>query len=104
MITKGTKLPTTGKPATWSEIDIGYNDHYLTDINEMIRITIRDLLPKIDLLAELNSSKTLKYYLEVVPEIVSDCEEIKPMLSLDSDIIAFLYQTGTEYDLDYYVY
>ncbi|MBQ8397215.1 MAG: hypothetical protein IJX53_03325 [Clostridia bacterium] len=104
IIAEGIMLPIAKKPAACSEIDIGYNDHYLQNINEMIRITIRDLLPIVDLLIDLKSIHALEYCLEVVPEIASESDDIKPNLSLEPDIIAFLHQTGTIYDLDYYVY
>lgn len=86
------------------EITIGFNDKYDIDVNEMIRETIKALLPKKETLAEIYKKYSVDFYLVIVPEIYSDSDEPNQILSLDRDIIEFLYLTQTEIDLDYYVY
>ena len=80
---------------------IGFNEKYEVDINDMIRKTIKPLLGKEDELDMLRRKYNLKYYLVLVPTIKVD--GVHPILSLAPDIIEFLYLTGTEEDLDYYI-
>ena len=80
---------------------IGFNEKYEVDINDMIRKTIKPLLGKEDELDMLRRKYNLKYYLALVPTIKVD--GVHPILSLAPDIIEFLYLTGTEEDLDYYI-
>ena len=86
------------------EITIGFNDEYDVNINVMIRKTIKDLTSKIEILSNLKKELNLEYYLVLVPEIYSDNDEPNQILSLERDIIEFLYLTKTEQDLDYYIY
>ena len=86
------------------EIKIGFNENYNVDINEMIRATLKGLINKTDVLKTLKKELSIDYALVLVPEIYSDSEEPNPILSLDRDIIEFLYLTETDIDLDYYVY
>ncbi len=81
---------------------IGYNTDYDVNINKMIKRTITPLVKSLDLLCELRDSMKLKLSLIVVPRIYTS--QIKPILSLDEDIISFLFFTQASYDLDYYVY
>ena len=85
-------------------IRIGYNENYRTDINEMIRETLAPVIDKTEILSALAKELSLEYYLALVPEIASDSDEPNQMLSIDEDIIEFLYLTKTKLDLDYYVY
>ena len=80
---------------------IGFNEKYEVDINDMIRKTIKPLLGKEDELDMLRRKYNLKYYLALVPTIKVD--GVHPILSLAPDIVEFLYLTGTEEDLDYYI-
>lgn len=93
-----------GIPAPADMAEIGYNDRYRVDVNEMIRKTLAELADKTALLDELRRRHALSYYLEIVPEIASGSDEPCPILSLDPDIVEFLYRTGAQHDLDYYVY
>lgn len=86
------------------EITIGFNDEYDVNINVMLRKTLNDLTSKRELLLNLKKELNLEYYLVLVPEIYSDSDEPNQILSLESDIIEFLYLTKTEQDLDYYIY
>lgn len=101
---KGDPYGPFDKPSEISRLQIGYNDDYRVDTNEMIRESIRELLPFASGLAALKDELELEYYLAVVPEIYRDSPEPTPILSLDGDIIEFLRLTNTKHDLDYYIY
>lgn len=53
-------------------------------------------------LNDLKNKYNLDYYLVIKPEIYIN--DIKQCLSLDDNIIEFLYLTKTHLDLDYYLY
>lgn len=101
---KGEEYKISKRKREFDEIKIGFNDKYNVDINEMIRETLKDVINKTDVLKMLKKEFNLDYALVLVPEIYSDSEEPNPLLSLDRDIIEFLYLTETDIDLDYYVY
>ena len=88
----------------YDEITIGFNNEYNVNINEMLRKTLSSLMSKIDILTKIKKEYELDYYLVIVPEIYSGSDEPSPILSLEKDIVEFLYLTGTEEDLDYYIY
>ena len=83
-------------------MEIGRNEVYDVDINKMVRISLKDLLGKEDILLMLKNKYNLEYYLERVPCIYPD--SIHPILSLDADILEFLYKSKTIDDLDYYIF
>jgi len=85
-------------------IEIGLNKNYDVDINNMIRKTIFDLLGKEEEIKKYLKENKIEAFLEIVPEIASKSNESKPILSLDEDIIEFLYKSGIRMDLDYYIY
>jgi hypothetical protein len=101
---KGEEYKISKRKREFDEIKIGFHDNYNVDINEMIRATLKGLINKTDVLKTLKKELSLDYALVLVPEIYSDSEEPKQILSLDRDIIEFLYLTETDIDLDYYVY
>ena len=68
----------------------------------MIRETLKDLIGEEDILLELKNKYNLEYYLERVPLLLNDDNYIK--LSLDMDIIEFMYKTKTIDDLDYHLH
>lgn len=80
---------------------IGRNERFNINVNEMLRVTLKDLLGKEELLFALKEKYGLTYYLERVPSL--SVSEVNPILSLEEDIIRFLYLTKTIDDLDYYV-
>ena len=82
---------------------IGSNTNYNVDSNEMVRTTLASLWDKRPLLVELKNKYNLTYYLVRVPQIDARCDQPKPLLSLATDIVAFLNETSTLDDLDYYV-
>ena len=69
----------------------------------MYRETLAPLFGKERILADLRDRYALSYYLVAVPEILRDAEAPRPILSLEPDIVEFLYRSGTEQDLDYYI-
>lgn len=86
-------------------LEVGRNEVYNVDLNVMVRETLKDLFEKEKILLELKRKYHLTYYLERVIHIYADTENnINPILSLAPDIVAFLYKSDTEDDLDYYVY
>ena len=104
IINKGEVNPRSQKVWEYNDVKIGLNEKYNVDINVMIRETLKDLIPQAKTLANLKKEYNLGCYLVLVPEIYSDSDEPKQCLSLERDIIEFLYLTGAEVDLDYYVY
>lgn len=85
------------------KLELGKCRSYSVNLNDMYRETLSLLLGKEQILEELRHRYRLSYYLVAVPEIVSDSEEPTPILSLEPDIVEFLYRSGTEHDLDYYI-
>lgn len=82
---------------------IGENDEYDPDLNVMLRKTLEGVMGKEELLRALIEKNGAEIYLVAVPEIIWDCEDPRPMLSLDADIVEFLYKSGARIDLDYYI-
>ena len=72
-------------------IEIGRNDIYDTDINVMIRKSLKDLFGKEDVLLELKNKYNLEYVLERVPALLFKNQDYNQRLSLDYDIIEFMY-------------
>ena len=68
----------------------------------MLRETLKDLIGKEEILLELKNKYNLEYYLERVPLLINDASYFK--LSLDDDIIEFMYKTKTKDDLDYHLH
>ena len=82
---------------------IGYNEEYHVNVNEMLRVTLKDLLGKENQLRELKEKFSVEMILEVVPHIVADSHEPTPILSIEKDIVEFLYRSDSIIDLDYYL-
>ena len=102
--TKGEIIEKSKLVREYDEITIGFNDEYDVNINVMIRKTLNSLMSKVEVLSSLKKELNLKYYLVVVPEIYANSKSPNPILSLESDVVEFLYLTDTEQDLDYYIY
>ncbi len=83
-------------------LNIGKNYEYNVDFNVMVRKSLGILIDKVSELKYLKKKYSLQYYLERVPTLTVD--GVNPILSFDRDILEFLYLTGTEDDLDYYIY
>ena len=89
--------------STPGTIEIGRNELYEDDINIMIRVTLKELFGKEEALLDLKARYELEYYLIRVPLILLDSDEQFPNLSLDEDIVEFMYKTRTIDDLDYFI-
>lgn len=99
------ELAALGCPAVWARrrFVIGQNTEYNTDVNEMLRVTLSDLFGKERELLRLSREYGVRIALEIVPRIAADSDSPNPILSLDGDIIEFLYKSGATLDLDYYI-
>ena len=69
----------------------------------MVRRTIKSFVGKERELRQLLEKFDAEMYLEIVPYIRADCDEPKPILSPDGDIIEFAYKSGVKLDFDYYI-
>ena len=85
-------------------VKVGFNEDDSVNINDMYRKTLRRLLNKTELLSSLRERFDLEYFLIAIPELESESKKPLPILSLDDDIIEFLYLTKTHHDLDVYLY
>lgn len=82
---------------------VNKNEEYQVYISDMVRDVIVPFVGKEKYLLHLQKKYDLSYTLEIVPTIDLTSQEVRPCLSLDPDIIAFLYLTNTQFDLDYYI-
>lgn len=96
-------LATLERFGTESTIEIGRNEFYEDDINDMLRITLKDLLGKEERLVMLKEKYRLEYFLERVPVLYPERDD-NQRLSLADDILAFMHLTGTHDDLDYFLF
>lgn len=98
-------LAALGCAAVWDRhgFVIGRNCAYDVDVNNMLRVTLADAFGKERELARLASEYGVKISLVIVPQIAADSTEPNQLLSLDGDIIEFLYKSGAALDLDYYI-
>lgn len=84
-------------------LQIGKNENFNFNINVMIRKTIKDLIGKEEVLLQLKNKYKLKYYIERVPLITFEKSDTYQKLSLEDDIIEFMYKSKTSDDLDYHI-
>lgn len=101
----GRALEVLTSDLTWRRhwFEIGVNGDYDVDVNNMIRITLKDLIGKEETIKSIADNFDVDFCLHVVPYIVRDSDEPSQILSLDDDIIAFLHESGVSFDLDYYI-
>ncbi len=83
--------------------EIAKNERYETDVNGMVRKTIAAFIGKEERLKEVLKAVGGELYLEIVPYIRANCAQPNPILSLEEDVVGFLYKTGTRLDIDYYI-
>ncbi len=83
---------------------IGYNGNFNVDVNEMVRVSLKDLFGKERKIKELQKKFPVSTVLEIIPQIIVNNKQPKPYLSLERDIISFLHKSNTILDLDYYVF
>ena len=89
--------------STEESIELGRNEIFNIDINVMVRETLKELFGKEKILAMLKVKYSLDYTLERVPLVQDDEDGRRMNLTLDDDIIAFMYKTGTHDNLDYFL-
>ena len=82
---------------------IGLNEEYNCEVSEMVRVTLKDLFGKEDIIRELKNKFSATAAIVIVPYISSQSEEPPQSLSLDKDIIEFLYKSDAGVDMDYYL-
>jgi hypothetical protein len=83
-------------------LELGRNERFDLDMNVMLRRTLEPLFGKEEALCLLRERYGLTYVLERVVLLPSTEEAPRQKLSLDEDIVAFLYRTGTRDELDYF--
>ena len=88
---------------TEQSLEIGRCDKYDVNINNMIRTTIKSLVGKKDILLALKEKYNLEFYLSKVVMLDVKSNIPNPILSLEGDVIEFLYKTNTIDDIDYYL-
>ncbi len=86
-----------------NHLSIGFNASFQINVNDMLRITLKNLFGKEKEILKLKNKYNLSTFLEIVPTIAFSSEEPRQILSLEPDIIDFLYKTKTIVDLDYYI-
>ena len=80
----------------YDDNEVNYDVYVSNMINKVINNLDKEKLN------DLKNKYNLDYYLVIKPEI--NINDIKQCLSLDDNIIEFLYLTKTHLDLDYYLY
>jgi hypothetical protein len=99
-----TFAPFTKKPTIKGDRYLmGENSDYNVDINVMIRKTIAPFVGREGEIKRLAEELNLDIWLEIVPYIYSSSDEPQPILSLDGDIVEFLFKSAIREDLDYYI-
>lgn len=100
----GDVLPISNIVVDEDDMDICYNDVYNVDLNEMLRVSLKPLMNKVELLKTIRAELGVEYYVVLVPRIDLDSDDPTPVLSLDNDIMEFMCKIGAKHDLDYYIY
>lgn len=84
-------------------IELGRNELFDKDVNVMIRQTLKDLFGKEEILLALKDKYALSFTLERVPLLQTDESAPYQKLSLDEDVIRFMYLCKVKDDLDYHI-
>ena len=84
-------------------LELGRNEFYDIDVNVMLRQTLKDILGKEDVLRALKEKYHLSFTLERVPFLEANERIPLQKLSLDKDIIRFMYLCDVADDLDYHI-
>ncbi len=79
------------------------NSRYDVDVNNMLRVTLAPFFGKESEFKRIAEEYNVEFILEIVPELEANSAYPTPILSLDNDIIKFLYLSGVIHDLDLYV-
>ncbi len=81
---------------------LGENTEYEPYISDMIRVCLGSLLKRPKEIKALKEKYGLTLFLTMVPHLVDE-ERPQQCLSLDQDIIEWLYLSDVAMDLDYYL-
>lgn len=79
------------------------NTNYDVDVNNMLRVTLAPFFGKEEEMKNIANEFGVEFVLEIVPELYASSPQPTPILSLDKDIVAFLYLSGASHDLDLYL-
>ena len=88
---------------TEQSLEIGRCEEYDVNINNMVRTSIKPLVGKESILLSLKEKYNLEFYLSKVVLLDTKSNIPNPILSLEGDVIEFLYKTNTIDDIDYYL-
>ncbi|MDH6366491.1 MULTISPECIES: DUF4279 domain-containing protein [unclassified Breznakia] len=95
------ELRKDGHPFGFSLWEYGRVNEYNINNEDQLLTTIKDLIPKTDILKEIHEKYDVTLYLEIVPILYPD--EITPSFTLGKEIIDFCHITGTCIDMDLYI-
>ena len=95
-------LRPNGEPHDTASWQFGRCSEYDVHVENMMRKTVAPLLDKVELLNRIREQYDVRFYLEVVPSVYTD--DISPCLAPSFDVMEFCVATGTELDIDLYVY
>jgi len=87
----------------YTRFSYGENTDYNSDINIMIRKTIKGLRGKEEKLKDIQKRYCAAINLEIKVTIVKNCNDSKPKLSLDKDIIKFLSKANVKPKFEIYL-
>ncbi len=96
IISKGEVNPYTGKTAQKNQVIYGYNDVPIPDDNDMIMETLKDLIPKEDIICSLKD----KLSLDISLYVGEGFEDI--LFILDGPVCTFLYNVGVKCEFMYF--
>lgn len=96
----GLDLKETQESGTEDHIFIGFHYDYVEDVNIMVRNSLKTLFGKEEILVKLKEKYNLTYKLQRVPTLFVNR---RINVSLDRDIIEFLYKSQTIDNLDYFI-
>ncbi len=78
---------------------IGFNEEYDTDVNVMLRKTLKDLFGKEERLKDVFGWLGVPITLEIYATVIEDSDEPKQNLTIDKDVTDFLQKSGIELKL-----
>ena len=82
--------------------EYGRCDNYDIIVENQMMKTISELIPKINELKAIKRAFDVSFTLEVVPSVYVG--ESTPCLAPSQEIIKFCYESGTDMDIDLYIY
>jgi len=95
-------LRSNGTKFDFSLWEYGRCEDYEVLTSSQMMKTIKDLVPKINILNKIKKLYDVTFTLEIVPSIHE--EDKTPCLAPNREVIKFCYETETDIDIDLYVY